>query len=134
MATTTDSQATKVYYGDWEYENWYHLAGKEALERDFGIDPLPESVHVLFAYYSYENYSGDAYVLFEQDGKLYGVEGSHCSCYGLEDQWYPTEETKATLTAHNFSYRIENHTAYTRLQEIIAALPDEEKANASNNE
>jgi len=49
-------------------------------------------VNILFAAYGYANYSGDAFVLFEQNGKLYEVNGSHCSCYGLEDQWC-TEET-----------------------------------------
>ena len=46
---------------------------------------------ILFATYTYANYSGDAFVLFEQNGKLYEVNGSHCSCYGLEGQWKPEE-------------------------------------------
>lgn len=49
---------------------------------------------LIYGYYSYEDYSGEAFVLFEQDGKLYEVNGSHCSCNGLEDQWSP-EETSA---------------------------------------
>ena len=28
-------------------------------------------------------------MLFEQNGELYEVNGSHCSCYGLEGQWEP---------------------------------------------
>lgn len=47
--------------------------------------------NVLFASYGEDNYSGDAWVLFEQDGKLYEVNGSHCSCFGLEGQWEPEE-------------------------------------------
>ena len=47
--------------------------------------------HILFASYSYADYSGDAWVLFEKDGKLYEVNGGHCSCYGLEGQWEPEE-------------------------------------------
>lgn len=47
-------------------------------------------VEILFAYYSYENYSGDAFVLFRTaDGALWEVNGGHCSCYGLEGQWEP---------------------------------------------
>ena len=46
-------------------------------------------INILFASYSYENYSGDAWVLFEENGKLYEVKGGHCSCYGLEGQWEP---------------------------------------------
>jgi len=50
-----------------------------------------DHVDVLLASYSYENYSGDAFVLYRdtRDGKLYEVHGSHCSCYGLEGQWEP---------------------------------------------
>lgn len=58
-----------------------------------------ESRRILFASYGYENYQGDAFVLFEQDGKLYEVNGSHCSCYGLEGQW-DAEETTVEAIAH----------------------------------
>ena len=27
----------------------------------------------------------------EKNGQLYEVNGGHCSCYGLEDQWHPEE-------------------------------------------
>lgn len=30
-----------------------------------------EPINILFASYGYENYSGDAFVLFERDGKLF---------------------------------------------------------------
>lgn len=49
------------------------------------------NVNILFASYGEDNYTGDAWVLFEQDGKLYEVNGSHCSCHGLEGQWEPEE-------------------------------------------
>lgn len=52
-----------------------------------------KDVNVLFASYGTDNYSGDAFVMFERDGKLYEVNGSHCSCYGLEGQWSPEETT-----------------------------------------
>lgn len=54
-------------------------------------------INVLLASYNYEGYSGDAFVLFEKDGKLYEVNGSHCSCYGLEGQWEPEETTIEAL-------------------------------------
>lgn len=50
-----------------------------------------EGVHILFASYGADGYSGDAFVLFEKDGKLYEVNGGHCSCHGLEGQWSPDE-------------------------------------------
>lgn len=46
---------------------------------------------ILFATYTYENYSGSAFVIFSKDNTLYEVNGSHCSCYGLEGQWKPEE-------------------------------------------
>jgi hypothetical protein len=59
---------------------------------DFRIsDADLEGVEVLLASYSDENYSGNAFVLYRKDGKFYEVNGSHCSCYGLEDQWKPEE-------------------------------------------
>jgi len=50
-----------------------------------------EGVRILIAFYSYEDYIGTAWVLFERDGKLYAVHGGYCSCYGLEGQWDPEE-------------------------------------------
>lgn len=50
-----------------------------------------ERYNILFASYGQDNYSGDAFVLFEMGGKLYEVNGSHCSCYGLEGQFEPEE-------------------------------------------
>lgn len=55
---------------------------KEAIKKWKGI-------HVLFASYTYEWYSGRAFVLFEEKGKLYEAYGSHCSCNGLEYSWSP---------------------------------------------
>lgn len=56
-----------------------------------------EGVRILFATYTYENYSGSAFVLLEKDGKLFEVNGSHCSCYGLEGQWALEEADKDAL-------------------------------------
>ena len=60
---------------------------------------------ILFASYGYANYLGDAWVLFEQDGKLYEVHGSHCSCYGLEGQFQPEETELKAL-----EFRLQNGT------------------------
>lgn len=46
---------------------------------------------ILFASYGCESYEGSAWLLFENDGKIFEINGSHCSCYGLEDQWDPEE-------------------------------------------
>lgn len=39
---------------------------------------------LVFAAYGEANYEGDAKVIFQKEGKLYEVSGSHCSCRGLE--------------------------------------------------
>lgn len=56
-----------------------------------------KDINILFASYGNANYTGDAWVLFEKDGKLYEVNGSHCSCHGLEEQWCPEEVVLAEL-------------------------------------
>jgi hypothetical protein len=77
-----------VFLNDW--------SDKEGVARDFETNL--DNVNILFASYTYENYSGEAFVLFEQDGKLFEVNGGHCSCYGLEGQWAPEETTIQALT------------------------------------
>ena len=59
-----------------------------------------KNVRVLVAYYTYEDYEGVSYVLFERDGKLYEVEGGHCSCHGLEGQWDEATETNYETILH----------------------------------
>lgn len=68
---------------------FYHIfTDKESVSNQFA-ENLADNVNILFAWYEYEDYSGYAEVIFEQDGVLYEVSGSHCSCYGLEGQWEP---------------------------------------------
>jgi hypothetical protein len=61
------------------------------------INPDTEGVEVLLASYGTPSYEGYAFVLFRKDGKLYEVNASHCSCYGLEGQWSPEETTVESL-------------------------------------
>lgn len=44
--------------------------------------------------YAYEDYDGNAAVLYYRKStkKYYEAYGSHCSCYGLENQWESDEE------------------------------------------
>ena len=87
---------TKIYLNNWD--------SKQDVINDF----FPEyrepkykgeldNINILLASYTYWSYDGDAFVLFEKEGKLYEVNGSHCSCYGLEGQWDPEETTKEAL-------------------------------------
>ncbi len=66
------------------------------VERDFEVT-LSSDIEILFASYGGGSYEGDAFLLYRQDGKLYEVNGSHCSCYGLEGQWEPEETTIAAI-------------------------------------
>jgi hypothetical protein len=66
------------------------------VEHEFQI-ALNDGEKILLAWYSYEDYSGSAFVLYEQNGKLYEVNGSHCSCYGLEEQFQPEETSVEAL-------------------------------------
>lgn len=69
------------------FDNW------QSVIRNFGDKvPAEEPEHV-FAYYTDEDYSGYALVVYFQNGKYCTNDGSHCSCHGLEDQWEPEEYT-----------------------------------------
>jgi hypothetical protein len=61
--------------------------------------------NILFASYECEGYEGSAFVLFEEEGELYEVHGSHCSCMGLEGQWDPEPTTLEAI-----KHRLENGT------------------------
>jgi hypothetical protein len=75
------------------------FSDRESVRREFGAAEggFPSDDEILLASYEYEDYSGDAFVLFERNGVLYEVHGGHCSCYGLEDQWEPEETTWEAL-------------------------------------
>lgn len=45
---------------------------------------------VIFAIYDCPPYEGYAICLYKRDGKLFEVNDSYCSCYGLEN-WVPEE-------------------------------------------
>lgn len=59
-------------------------------------DNVPPEDDIVYAGYTYEDYSGAALVVFRRDGKLFEVNDSHCSCYGLED-WDPEETSVEAL-------------------------------------
>ncbi len=84
--------STKSPYANVEY--W--IDRKQKMTDALASDKW-KNMEVLLASYNYEDHSGDAFVLFKRDGKLYEVNGSHCSCYCLEDQWEPEETTIESL-------------------------------------
>lgn len=72
-----------MYYG--EFRDWDDVVG------NFGINETDQDKLVLFAAYDTPSYEGYAMVVYVQNGKFYLADGSHCSCFGLEDQWKPEE-------------------------------------------
>lgn len=77
-----------MFYGRWD--------SKEDVARDFAssygeLDQNVLNADIIFAAYDTPDYEGYAMVLLRENGKLFEVHGSHCSCYGLEGQWEPEE-------------------------------------------
>lgn len=71
-----------VFLGSWDTE--------ADVFDSFHVNPVKQqNIHICFAVYSGENYEGVAFVIFSKNGKLYEVNGAHCSCDGLEGQWEP---------------------------------------------
>jgi hypothetical protein len=96
-----------IYLHDWfgedgfrkmvlSFEDGSYSPSEQEIQRALS-DEKYQGINVLLASYCYENYSGDAFVLFERGGKLFEVHGAHCSCYGLEYQWSPEETTIEAL-------------------------------------
>lgn len=83
-----------------------------------------DNMDVLVAYESVGDYGCDSSSFFllrsRNDGKLYEIHGSHCSCYGFEGQFHLDETTIEALR-----YRVENggRVFYT------GGYDDEESAN-----
>lgn len=74
---------TNVYQGD--FDNW------EDVQCQFAMTEK-EPTKVIYAAYDTGNWEGHAVVAYRKGrNKYYLVEGGHCSCYGLEGQWDPTE-------------------------------------------
>ncbi len=101
-----------IYLHDWAQSELYRTdyTPRESVFADFscfyhddGTDKKAKFDHVeiLVASYTYEDYSGNAFVLFRdtRDGLLYEVNGGHCSCFGLEGQWEP-EATSVDALRH----------------------------------
>lgn len=113
-----------VYLNDWEKGGWFQMVAdfsnvnitkeeyeaetapyanveywREELEEMRKALSRPEwdGIEVLLASYTAASYEGDAFVLFRKDGKLYEVNASHCSCYGVEGQWKPEETNVISL-------------------------------------
>lgn len=117
-----------VYINDWECE--------ADMLRDFNIKKEDlQNCEVLFASYTYEDYTGSAYVLLHGNGKFYEVHGSHCSCYGLSEsdymgstksQWEMEEvEIEAIARRLNAGWGSDDSTIKILLAEILEKLGED---------
>ena len=78
------------------FSHYYWKGVSEDNERK-AIETSLDGAEILFAAYGGRSYEGAAFVLYRKDGKLFEVNGGHCSCNGLEGQWGPEETTVAAL-------------------------------------
>lgn len=62
---------------------------------------MPETLHIFFSHYKYEDYSGSGYLwgYNEETDTFFYNSGSHCSCYGLEGQWDMEDHTYEEMVA-----------------------------------
>lgn len=68
-----------------------HFSSFEEMCYEFQVpDGQIFDYQIVFAYYFTESYEGSAVVLFFDDKGINMIEGSHCSCNGLEGQWTPS--------------------------------------------
>lgn len=97
-----------LYLGDWANPepSWnpatrqydIPITPQQALMRDFEIEPHQLwGCNILLAYYGRGDCEGDAFVLYEVQGRLFEVNAGHDSWYGLEGQWTPERTSVAAL-------------------------------------
>lgn len=86
---------------------------------------IPDNLIIFYSYYQYEDYSGYGHLVgydTETDEFFYN-SGSHCSCYGLEDQWSPEEYTYEQLVA--YIKRVVNENDDDHSKELLALLTED---------
>ena len=102
---------------------WENCSAEDVFNEFCVLPEEKEGVNILFAYYDCPPYEGYAFVLFEKDGQLYEVNGSHCSCMGLENQWDPE---KTTIEAMLFRCEKGSFYGYEKdLKELLLQLKEE---------
>lgn len=80
----------QIFFGQWDNEG--------AMIHDFQVNPATVAgAEILLASYGLPAYEGYAFVLLRRGDKLFEVNGGHCSCRGLEDQWQEEETSWVAL-------------------------------------
>lgn len=84
------------YYTD-NFSDW------EDLQKQFSDYNAPANLgkepKYIYAKYDNGGYDGTAGIIYanKKTGPYYIVASSHCSCYGLEGSWSPTEHSKKEI-------------------------------------
>ena len=102
-----------------------HLSSFDDLCNEFRISNEVQDNQIVFAGYFTESYEGSAVVLFFNNFGINIVEGSHCSCNGLEGQWKPQLMNWGALDMKMFNY-VKDPLASSTLNAIIDAKPNQE--------
>lgn len=115
-------------------ERYFGLSDLEDIKNQFELsdDYDLTGTEIIYAFYSYENYEGYAQVIFAQNGKLFEVNASHCSCNGLGNgSWGPVETSFKAL----MNLTTTNETAKSNLQQWANyhefKVPEEPKKSCS---
>ena len=102
------------------FSSWSDIQAQFHME-----DSEPEEV--LFAIYDTPSYEGYAEVIYRNGDRFYWASGSHCSCYGLEDQWDPEEydaETFLKVFNRNTRWTIDRYMSEDIQARIINRVKD----------
>jgi hypothetical protein len=91
------------------FENGYEGMSDEQLRENLREEwTVPkdelEAVDILWASGNLGDYEEWSWFLIrnKETGELFEVSGSHCSCYGFEDQWKPAPTTVKYLLSNHF--------------------------------
>lgn len=96
------------------------FSSKQDVIESYQVSPEEfDGVEIILADYTYMDYSGSSFVLFEKDDKLYEVNGSHCSCFGLEGQWEPEEVLLEELIERVETNKYYHNSNRDELREIL---------------
>lgn len=92
-----------ILLNDWEESSiddiYEQFIGETEEHNTFKAFSMFDDINILFASYGNQNFSGDAFVLFERNNVLYEVNAEHCSHFGLEGKW-EEEETYLVSLKH----------------------------------
>lgn len=89
-------------FGAWDADETQHGTAEDVLKEFDAPATALDGAELLLAWYGTGSYDGNAFVLYKKDGKLFEVNGGHCSCHGLEEQWEPEETTWEALAMRSW--------------------------------